>query len=62
MFEVETSTRIICCEKDCEVLIMTGENEYHEVSGSIGDYDGMDFDWLNLGKVRSVELPPMLCS
>ncbi len=62
MFEVETSIRLICSKEDCEVLIMTGENEYFELTGSTDDYGSMNFDWLDFGKVRNVALPPMFCS
>lgn len=61
MFEVETSTRMICSEKNCEVLIMTGENEYLELMGSTDDYEDLNFDWFNPSKAHKSTLPPMLC-
>ncbi len=63
MFEVETSTRNICLDKNCEVLIMTGNNEYIELTGLTDDYGGMEFDWANMCNQKKVALPPpMLCA
>ncbi len=59
MFEVESSAHIVSSGADCEMLIMTGKNEYLELMGSIDDYENINFDFLNSGEVRNIELPPM---
>ena len=62
MFEIETSTTMIYSEKDCEILVMTEQNECFEFMGSTDDYDEIDFEGLGFGHARNVALPPMFCS
>lgn len=59
MFEVEKNIHMLGSGTDCEIFIMTGQNEYLELVGSVDDYDNMDFDWLGSINVRDTSLPPM---